>query len=379
MKIEDLKYISQFNSRGQKTIKVLVKIENEWYWSIAPSGASKSSFEPIYKSIDELDKIFSIIKKYIIGVNVEKVDDILEKIGGKRFEKIGGNLSITISQAVWKYIWRNEEKNIFPLPLSNVIGGGAHGGFSSIQEFLVIPKNCRNIMDCVEKNIEVRNYLKEELISEDKFCGKNDEGALIVKETDFEILERIKNVSKKFGVYIGIDMASTEYYKKGFYYFSGEKYKSSEYFDLVKNIIKQYKIKYVEDPFHERDFISFSELTEEIGKKVLITGDDLYSTNPSRIRKGIEQGAGNSVIIKPNQVGSIKKTLKSVKLVKEGDWTHVVSHRSGETEDPFISELAIQTEAKLMKCSVSGSERFSKWNYLIEKWENVKKPKVAKI
>ncbi len=379
-KIAKIELFPQFNSRGEKTIKVRIfSDEGRSSWSIAPSGASKSSYEPVYLGYEKILKIFPFIEKNLKGVELEKVDKILEKIGGKKFEKIGGNLSIAISQAVWKLIWKDyEEKLYFPLPLSNVIGGGAHGGFTSIQEFLVFPKKCKSITECVEKNIEVRKYLKGIFLEEGSLYGRNDEGALVVKKSDVEILEIMKSVSKKFSVHIGTDFAANSFYKKGYYNFNGEKYRKEEFVDKVRYLIKKYSLKYVEDPFVESDFESFSELTKSV-KKVLIVGDDLFSTNPLRIKKGVKRNAANASIIKPNQIGTISKTLEAIEIIKRTGWTHVVSHRSGETEDPFIGELALRTEAKLMKCSVSGSERFSKWNYLIEKWEKVKKPKMQKI
>lgn len=379
--ISDIKLIPVFDSRGEKTVKTIITTKNGIFWSIAPSGASKSSYEPLPTPMEKLHAIEKLLKKHLIGKDEHEVDKILEKIGGKRFQKIGANVAISVSQAVYKSIWKNEnlEKNYFPIPLSNVLGGGAHGGSTRIQEFLVFPKKAKTISEAVEVNIKIRKRLKEELIRKNLFIGKNDEGALISRLSDADSLELVSRVSSDFPSYLGLDMASTQFYEKGIYKFAGKNYKKEEWIDVVSDIIKTYKIKYIEDPFHEKDFSAFSELTKKFGKKVIICGDDIYSTNPQRVKKGIVKKSGNAVIIKPNQVGLVSLALKASELAKKEKWIPIASHRSGESEDWFIAEFALHARCPLLKCSVSGSERMAKWNYLIEKWEKCKKPKTSKF
>ncbi|HIQ49845.1 MAG TPA: hypothetical protein EYH56_01475 [Nanoarchaeota archaeon] len=379
--IESINAIEVFNSRGEKTIKVIIKTEKGEFFSIAPSGASKSSLEPVSLSTSKSLAIFKKIKSEIEGKEEKEIDRILEKIGGKRFEKIGGALAIAISQAVYKSIIHSElfDKTYFPIPLSNVLGGGAHGGYTDIQEFLVFPKKAKSIKEAVETNIEILKELKNYIKKTYGYLGKNDEGAIIAKLDNFKALEIVSEISENFKACIGIDVAATQFYKKGYYFFNGKKYRKNEFIDVIIDLAKTYKIKYIEDPFHEKDFSCFSELTKKLGKNVIICGDDLVSTNPKRVKLCIKKKACNGIIIKPNQVGLVSLALKSVEIAKTHNIIPVASHRSGETEDYFIAEFALFAQCPLLKCSVSGSERFAKWNRLIEIWEKSKKPKMVEL
>lgn len=370
-----------FNSRGEKTVKITIQTEKGEFWSIAPSGASKSSLEPISFPASKSLTIFKKIKKKIEGREEKDIDKFLLKIGGKRFEKIGGALAIAISQAVYKSLMHDKlfDNSLFPLPLSNVLGGGVHGGYTDIQEFLVFPKNPKTIKEAVETNIRIWKELKNHMKKTHGYLGKNDEGAIVARVDNFKALEIVSKISEMFEACIGIDMAATQFYKKGYYFFNGKKYAKSEFIEVVMDLIKTYKIRYVEDPFYEKDFSSFSELTKKVGKKTIVCGDDLFSTNPTRIKTGIRKKACNGVIIKPNQVGLVSLALKSVETAKKHSIIPVASHRSGETEDCFIAEFALFAQCPLLKCSVSGSERFTKWNRLIELWEKIKKPKMVKL
>ncbi len=381
--IKEIKLFPAFNSRGEKTVKVVLKNEKHEVWSIAPSGASKSTFEPFYLPVDKILEKKKEIENLLLGKTEKDVDKILAKHAGKRFEKIGGNLTITLSQASWKLIWKDctevfTKKPIFPIPLSNILGGGAHGGFTSIQEFLVFPKNPKSILEAVEKNVQARKMLKQKLKKKFEIYGRNDEGALVAKVNDYDALELLAEVAEELDMFSGIDMAATQFYSRGEYEFAGKKYSREEFVDVVVSIAKTYKLRYIEDPFHEKDFTSFSELTKKL-KRALICVDDIYSTNAIRLKKGIGKKAGNSIIIKPNQVGTVSLALKTVGLAKENGFVSVASHRSGETEDPFIAELCIFAQIPMLKCSVSGSERFAKWNKLIELWQVAEKPRMNKI
>ncbi len=379
--IKSIEATEAFNSRGEKTIKIIVETENGKFLSIAPSGASKSFLEPVSIPVSKSLKVFQKIKKELEGKNEEEADRILKKLGGKRFEKIGGALAIAVSQAVYKSAMskRLNSAETFPLPLSNILGGGAHGGYTEIQEFLTLPKKPKSIEDAVETNISIWREAKEKIKRTHGYLGRNDEGAIVVKMNNTQVLDLLSEIAENYNAYIGVDIAASQFYKQGNYYFENKKYSKHEFIDVITELVKTYKIKYLEDPFYEKDFSSFSELTKKLGKKVLICGDDLFSTNPERIKLGVRKKACNAVIIKPNQVGLVSLALKTVEIAKKYKITPVASHRSGETEDPFIAEFALFAKCPVLKCSVSGSERFSKWNRLIELWEKVKKPKMTKL
>ncbi len=379
--IEKIEFFPVFNSRGEKTVKVCIKTEKGVFCSIAPSGASKSFLEPVYLPVKRVLKIANSLKRKLEGCDEGKVDTLLLRLGGKRFEKIGGNLAIAISQAVFKALISEQilEKRVFPLPLSNVLGGGAHGGFTSIQEFLVFQKKAKSIEEAVETNVEIWKEVKRKIEKIHGYLGKNDEGAIVARLSDYEALEIVSEITQRFGAYAGLDIAASQFYKNGYYFFNGKKFKKNEFIDVVFDLVKTYKIKYVEDPFHEKDFSSFSELSKKLRKKALICGDDLFSTSPQRIKIGVKKNACNAVIIKPNQVGVVGRALKSVKVAKENCFVPIASHRSGESEDSFIAEFALFSECPLLKCSVFGSERFAKWNKLIELWKKIEKPKMANI
>lgn len=379
--IKTINAIEVFNSRGEKTIKVTVNTEKGIFWSIAPSGASKSFLEPIALPTSKSLEIFKKIKSKLEGIEEEKVDNLLLKIGGKKLEKIGCALAIAISQACYKAIIHEKlfSKKLFPIPLSNVLGGGAHGGYTNIQEFLVFPKKPKTIKEAIETNVEIWKELKNYMKKTQGYFGKNDEGAIIAKISDFKALEIVSEVAESLDANIGIDMAATQFYKKGYYFFNNKKYSKKEFIDVVLELVKTYKIKYVEDAFYEKDFSSFAELTKKLGKRTIICGDDLFSTNPVRIKTGAKKKACNGAIIKPNQAGVVSLALKSVEIAKNSGIIPVASHRSGETEDPFIAEFALFSETPLLKCSVSGSERFAKWNRLIELWKKIEKPKMVNL
>jgi enolase len=241
----------------------------------------------------------------------------------------------------------------------------------------VLPTRAKSIKEAVEINCEVWRAVKAVFERKYGFVGKNDEGALVAKVDDFKALEILSEIAGDHNAKIGLDFAATNFYKKGRYFFAGKVFSPNEFLDIVVDILKTYKVAYVEDPFHERDFRAFAELTKKV--KSIICGDDLFATNWRRLRKGIEKKAGNAIIIKPNQVGTISLTLRTIELASKYGFICVASHRSGETCDPFIAEFALFCEVPILKCSVFGSERFAKWNKLIELWEKAKRPKMVKI
>lgn len=386
--IKDIDILPIYNSRGEQTIKVWVKTGKSVYTGSSPSGKSKGKWEAKTLDVKKVLTLFSGIKKNLIGMeeDFEAVDDLLEELGGKEFGKIGGNLSTAISIAC---IRATSDNNVFsllnpgakslPYPLGNVIGGGAHGGFSAIQEFLVIPKKAKTIFDAIETNFSIWNAVGKHLKVKGFTAGTNDEGAWVARLNDLETLDILSKIAEEHEASIGIDIAGSQLYKKGYYTYNhlGKKFSSGEHLDFVKHLIRTYKLAYVEDPFHENDFKSFAELTKRVS--CIVCGDDLFATRPDRLKQGIKNKAANSIMIKPNQVGTISKALEVIKLAKENRITPIIGHRSGETTDSFIADLAVGVEAPLIKCGISGGERTAKLNRLIEICDKMKRPQMTKL
>jgi enolase len=240
----------------------------------------------------------------------------------------------------------------------------------------------KNFLEAQRTNSEVHRQVREELRSRKIFCAKGDEGAWAAQISDemaFEILRRaIEKVEKETGVEVrmGIDFAASELWDGNKYVYSDKKLSREEQVDYVAKLVKEYDLLFVEDPFHESDFESFAELTGAV--KCMVCGDDIFVTNVNRLRRGIELKAGNTLLVKPNQVGTLTDTFKAVKLAKENGYSIVVSHRSGETEDNYLSHLAVAFNAKLIKTGVVGGERISKLNEIL-RIEELLKARMVRI
>jgi len=355
MKVKKIELLPAFNSRGEKTVKVVLEVEGgARFISIAPSGASKSSYEKREAGFEEIKSAFKEVRERIEGKDIDNIDELIEDLPG--------NLSIAISQAFYKAVWSNVEIAHFPKPLSNIIGGGAHGGYTSIQEFLVYNEE-RDIERAVEVNIEARKLAEKLLNSR----VRNDEGAIVAKVDDFKALEVLARIGEELSCKIGIDAAATQFFKEGYYIFSGKRYSPGEFIDVMKETIEIYGLSYVEDPFHENHVEAFKELTRKVKGRCIVCGDDVVATRIDRLEMCIENECISGVIVKPNQVGVVSKAVEVVERARKNGIVPVASHRSGETEDYFIALFACVTKCEMLKCSVFGSERFSKWNYLIER------------
>jgi enolase len=379
--IEDITLSEIYNSCKEKTIKVSIKNENGTFSASPPSGTSKGKYEAKTLDIKTIKKSFPKIKKRLIGKREIEVDKIIEKIG---IEKIGANFSIALSIAAIKAITKNEpykffknEAEFFPFPLGNTIGGGAHSGYLSEQEILVLPLRAKTIKEAIKTNLSI--WKETEYYLKPFITGRNKENAWMCKLNDLKTLEILTNIAEAFEARVGIDFAANNIYKDGRYYYlhPDRNFSAEDQLEFVLNLIKTYKLIYVEDPFHENDFENFSELTKKA--RCLIAGDDLFATQPSRLKLGIRKKAGNAIIIKPNQAGNIFKTLETVKIAKKANYTTVVSHRSCETNDNFIADLVVGIESPIIKCGIYGKERTSKLDRLVEIWNKTKKPKMAKL
>ncbi len=401
MIIEDVRYRIVFDSRGNETVECKVFAGDTVGKAIAPSGASTGSEEAVVVDPYRYEEIEEKVSKALVGMSVfdqVSVDEKLREIDGtENFSNIGGNFAITASLAcakaasnllgipLYEYVGGIFAKEI-PYPLGNVIGGGVHApGSTSIQEFLVIPVGAKSFFEAQRTNALVHKTLKKIFREKGIFAAKGDEGAWAAQITDeqaFEILsEAVTRVKDETGVdvRIGIDFAATELWNGERYVYKDKKLTTEEQISYVAELVDKYGIIYVEDPFHENDFEGFAELTKQIGNKCMICGDDIFVTNIKRIQKGIEIGAANTVLIKPNQIGTLTDTFKAVKLSKDNGYKVVVSHRSGETEDETIAHLSVAFNATLIKTGVVGGERIAKLNELIRIEDEMDSPKMVRV
>jgi enolase len=385
MIIEDVKYRVIFDSRGNETVECEVFTSGSAGKAMAPGGASTGSAEAIVVNPYKYEEIEEKISRALVGMSVldqVSIDEMLREVDGTdNFSKIGGNFAITASLACAKAAANYLELPLcqyvggpfateFPYPLGNVIGGGAHAEESTnIQEFLVVPVGAKTFFDAQLTNTRVHKAVKQELKKRGIFAGKGDEGAWAAQISDedaFEIIETaIVSVEDALNVNvrIGVDVAATELWDGERYIYKDKKLKPDEQISYIVELVERYNLLYVEDPLHENDFEGFAELTKSVN--CMVCGDDLFVTNINRITKGIDLGSVNSVLIKPNQIGTLTDTFKAVKMSKNNGYEIVVSHRSGETEDDAIAHLSVAFNATLIKTGVVGSERLSKLNELI--------------
>ncbi len=400
-KIREIKGRQVFDSRGNPTVEAEIITENGFRGSsIVPSGASTGSYEAFeLRDIDSkkylgksvfkaLNKVNGEISETLKGLDVNEQKEIDKKLieldGTKQKKRLGANSILAVSIAASKVSAKINKKSLFknlgnskilPLPLMNVINGGAHANNSlRIQEFMIRPDSAKNFADAIKICFLVIQKLKY-LINKRKLSTTvGDEGgfapSLSSNEEAIEfIIESIEKAGFKPGIDVSIclDIAANELYKDNKYAVNSSKYISADktlnyYIDLVK----KYPIKSLEDPFSEDDWKVWSQLTQTADKNLQIVGDDLFVTNTERLKKGINQRAANTILIKPNQIGTLSETLEVIKLAHSNNYKTIISHRSGDSEDTFIADLAVATNSSQIKTgSLSRSERVAKYNRLI--------------
>ena len=394
--IEGVALREVLDSRGNRTVEAEVVTESGGYGrGIAPSGASTGEHEALELPPEDAiaaareHAVPRLVGEVFAG-DQRGVDRVLHGADGTDdFSGIGANSAVAISMAaanaaadvigapLYQHLGGAFRGRNAPVPLGNVIGGGEHASdATAIQEFLAAPVGAPSVRDAVFANAAVHAQVSEELESRGLVAGKGDEGAWAPEVADteaFEIAsEAISVVADEVGfeIGLGIDVAATELWD-GEAYDDGEHRRSpDEQVEYIADLVREYDLVYVEDPLEEDDFDSFATLTERVGSHALICGDDLFVTNTDRLATGLELGAGNSILIKPNQIGTLSDTMDAIDMAREAGWDPVISHRSGETEDTTIAHLAVATNAPFIKTGAVGGERTAKLNELIRIADN---------
>jgi len=405
-----------FDSRGSPTIEAEVFSSNISATAICPSGASTGTYEAyekrdfsnkkylgrsVFKVIQSINKIISKKLKNQNIHNQERIDHILIKLDGtKQKRRLGANAILPVSMASKKLsakikkipLYKNflVKKNFkLPYPLMNIINGGAHANNGlRIQEFMIRPDSAKSFSDAIRMCFLVINNLKKIIKNSGQSTAVGDEGGFAPMINDNEnalklIEKSIKISGFKNGkdISICLDVAANELFKKKKYSIHSKKFISADKsINKYLKIINKYKIKSIEDPFAENDWQAWNKLMKKIRNKIQIVGDDLYVTNLERLKIGFLNNSSNSILIKLNQIGTVTETLEVIKFAQLIGFNTIISHRSGDSEDTFIADLAVGTNSNQIKTgSLARSERVSKYNQLIRIEENLgKAPKMNK-
>ena len=414
--IDDLNAIQVLDSRGNPTVQVTVRLESGIEgMAMVPSGASTGSFEAVelrdgdmqsynglsvYKAIENVNKKIS---KALIGCNVFnqlEIDEKMIKLDGTiNKSKLGANSILGVSLAVaraaanslniplYKYIGGINGK-VMPMPMMNVLNGGKHANNNlNIQEFMIVPVGGKNYREIMQMGVEVYKVLKEILKKKNLVTSVGDEGGFAPNlENDEEAIELLLEAINKAGFKekkdfeLALDVASTEMHleakkinKEGYYFWKTDEYKTkAEMIDYIVDLVNKYPIYSVEDGLAEEDWKAWKELTKKIGNKVQLVGDDLFVTNPERLMKGVKEEVANAILIKPNQIGTLTETLETIRLAKKNNYKTIISHRSGETEDTFIADLAVGVNAMQIKTGAPcRTDRVAKYNRLLNIEEEI--------
>ena len=408
--IENVEGMQILDSRGNPTVQVKVTLESGAEGvAMVPSGASTGSFEAVElrdgdmqnfnglgvgKAVENVNKK---IAKTIIGENVfnqKYIDDQMIKLDGTpNKSKLGANAILGVSLAIaraganslqmplYQYIGGINSYKM-PLPMMNILNGGKHANNNlNIQEFMIVPAGADSFKEMLQMCVEVYKVLKEVLKKRGLVTSVGDEGGFAPDlENDEEAIELILEAIGKAGFKEGkdfklaLDVASTEMHesakkinKEGYYFWKTDIYKTkAEMIDYIIDLASKYPILSIEDGLAEEDWKSWKELTKRIGDKIQLVGDDLFVTNPKRLQKGIDEEVANAILIKPNQIGTLTETLETINLAKENGYNTVISHRSGETEDTFIADLAVALNAGQIKTGAPcRTDRVCKYNRLL--------------
>jgi enolase len=410
--IVDVKGREILDSRGNPTVEAEVTLETGVRGRAAvPSGASTGAHEAVeLRDGDATRFLGKGVKKAVANINGpiaaeirgfearEQLDidrAMLALDGTPNKRNLGANAILAVSMAtaraaaeengmpLWKYLASGGSADTLPIPMMNILNGGAHAPNNvDIQEFMVMPVGAGSFSEGLRMGVEVFHHLKRVLTSRGKNTAVGDEGGfapdLASNEEAVEVvLQAIEAAGYRPGedMVITLDAAATEWYEDGEYVFkwsSGERRDASGMVEFWKGWVAQYPIRSLEDPLDENDWHGWQALTEALGDRLQIVGDDLFVTNVERLERGIREGVGNAILIKVNQIGTLTETLDTMRVAREAGYHSVVSHRSGETEDTFIADLAVATGAGQIKTgSASRTDRVAKYNQLLRIEEQI--------
>mgnify|MGYP006253557683 FL=1 len=400
--IESIQAREILDSRGRPTVEAEVHLVNGIIGlAQVPSGASTGSFEAhelrdgdkerysgkgVLTAVKNVEEQITPNLVKINALNQTLVDSkMIEIDGSPNKSNLGANAILAVSLAtakaaansvgmpLYRYLG-GPQASLLPVPLMNVINGGAHAANNvDIQEFMIVPVGAASFKEALRWGAEVFATLSGVLKDKGLLGGVGDEGGYAPNlGSNQEALDILIAAIKKAGykpgeqVALALDVAASEFYKDGNYIYDGATHSPSELIDYLASLVDQYPIVSIEDGLHEEDWESWVQLTQKLGSKVQLVGDDLFVTNGSRLQKGIDMAAGNSILIKLNQIGSLSETLETIDLATRNGYRSVISHRSGETEDTTIADLAVGTRAGQIKTgSLCRSERVAKYNRLL--------------
>lgn len=402
--ISDVYAREVLDSRGNPTVEVEVYLESGAMGrAIVPSGASTGAHEAVELRDGDKDRylgkgvlnavknVNEIIAPEVIGMDALDqlgIDKLMIKLDGTPNKgKLGANAILAVSMAVaraaadaldlplYVYLGGFNAKQL-PVPMMNIVNGGAHADNNvDVQEFMILPVGAPSFKEALRTGAEIFHSLKSVLKGKGLNTAVGDEGGFAPNFTSNEdalssIMEAIEKAGYKPGVdvFLGMDVASTEFYKDGKYHLEGEgkSFTSAEFVDLLASWVDKYPIITIEDGCSEDDWEGWKLLTDKLGDKIQLVGDDLFVTNTERLEKGIKDGIGNSILIKVNQIGTLTETFDAIEMAKRAGYTAVVSHRSGESEDSTIADIAVATNAYQIKTGApSRTDRIAKYNQLL--------------
>jgi len=404
--IVDVRGREILDSRGNPTVEAEVTLETGVRGRAAvPSGASTGAHEAVELRdgdgsrflgkgvLTAVDNINSRIAEAVRGLEAREQLDIdrtmIDLDGTPNKRELGANAILAVSMAaaraaarenhlpLWRYLATSGEADTLPVPMMNILNGGAHAPNNvDIQEFMVMPVGADTFSDGLRMGVEIFHHLKKVLSDQGKNTAVGDEGGfapdLASNEEAVEVvLKAIEHAGYRAGddVVLTLDAAATEFFENGEYVFhwsGGERRDADGMVEFWKEWVAKYPIRSIEDPLDENDWHGWTALTEAVGQDVQIVGDDLFVTNADRLEQGIRDGAANAILIKVNQIGTLTETLETMRIAREAGYSSVVSHRSGETEDTLIADLAVATGAGQIKTgSASRTDRVAKYNQLL--------------
>ena len=391
------------DSRGNPTVSATVQLtDGTMGTAAAPSGASTGKFEAIelrdgdqrryggkgvLKAVRSVSEIISPALEKVPSLTVREIDHVLCKLDGTPNKAhLGANATLAVSMAAARAIAAHYRMPLYrflggavayqlPRPMMNILNGGAHAGNNiDIQEFMIVPTGAPNFREGLRWCAEITHTLGQQLKARGLSTGVGDEGGFAPDlESDEAAIEAVLEAVDKAGyggkVQLALDAAGSQWAQENGRYRLPKRGKELDTEDMIEyweNLVQKYPILSIEDPLGEEDWQGWAEMTRRLGDKVQLVGDDLFVTNSERLRQGMDEGAGNAILIKPNQIGTLTETLDCIELAKRGGYKTIISHRSGETEDTFIADLAVAVNAGQIKTGAPcRTERVAKYNRLL--------------